>query len=550
LQLTYQSGVFVLLVNRGEGDIRVLMEEHGLDFSTPGSTADCAQLFTREAYAAVAFYDYADETARPHLAAMHARIEASRRPDGEGLHIKCPADQELAPFQKSGVHYAMTCPAAPNCLVGDAPGLGKTMQGVCIANEMGARRVLVLCPANLRIQWVSKIRTWTTMRWPYHVYPILSGRSGVNPTANWTVVSYDLARTPNVWKALVKGTYDLVILDECHYLKSVDALRTRTVFGGGLDPVAASLASRAGAVVGLTGTPLPNRPREAYTAARGLCFDAIDWASEEEFRTRFNPSEMVEWTDAHGHTKRRIDERSGRHGELQARLRSNFMVRREKHGPNGVGYQLRIAHVPVLDLVHLEESAAVKQALQAEKLLDIDPENLEGADMSTLGSVATVRRLMGVAMAPLAAEYIDGCLDGGEEKIIVFAHHTEALDIIQAKLAKHGVLRIDGSVGPAKRQQIVNRYVADPKTKVLLGNMIAMGTGTDGLQEVAWHCVLAEPDWVLGVNQQAIDRLDRGGQAAQVQADLLVVPGSFSEKVLASALRKGATVDKVLDRRM
>jgi SNF2 family DNA or RNA helicase len=204
----------------------------------------------------------------------------------------------------------------------------------------------------------------------------------------------------------------------------------------------------------------------------------------------------------------------------------------------------------VLDLVHLEESAAVKQALQAEKLLDIDPENLEGADMSTLGSVATVRRLMGVAMAPLAAEYIDGCLDGGEEKIIVFAHHTEALDIIQAKLAKHGVLRIDGSVGPAKRQQIVNRYVADPKTKVLLGNMIAMGTGTDGLQEVAWHCVLAEPDWVLGVNQQAIDRLDRGGQAAQVQADLLVVPGSFSEKVLASALRKGATVDKVLDRRM
>jgi len=77
-----------------------------------------------------------------------------------------------------------------------------------------------------------------------------------------------------------------------------------------------------------------------------------------------------------------------------------------------------------------------------------------------------------------------------------------------------------------------------------------MGTGTDGLQAVAWHCVIAEPDWVLGNNQQAIDRLDRGGQTAQVQGDLLVVPGSFSEKVLASALRKGQTVHNVLDRRM
>jgi SWI/SNF-related matrix-associated actin-dependent regulator of chromatin subfamily A-like protein 1 len=550
LRLTYQSGVFVLLVPRGEGDVRVLMEEHGLDFSTPGSTEACAQLFTREPYAAVAFWDYADASAREPLAGMRARIEASWRPDGEGLHIKVPEDCELAPFQKAGIAYALSCPAAPNCLVGDAPGLGKTMQAIAIANEMGARRVLVLCPANLRLQWVAKIRQWTTMTWPYHVYPILNGRSGVNPTANWTVVSYDLARTPNVWKALTKGTYDLLILDEGHYLKSVDALRTRTVFGGGEAPVAASLASRAAATVVLTGTPLPNRPREAYTLARGLCFDAIDWASEEEFKNRFNPSQLITWTDAYGHEKRRIDERSGRHGELQARLRSNFMVRREKHGPNGVGYQLRIAHVPVLDLVHLEETTAVKQALMAEKLLDIDPENLEGADMSALGSIATVRRLMGVAMAPLAAEYIDGCLDGGEEKIIVFAHHTEALDIIQAKLQKHGVMRIDGSVGPARRQQIVDRYVADPKVKVLLGNMIAMGTGTDGLQAVAWHCVLAEPDWVLGVNQQAIDRLDRGGQTAQVQADLLVVPGSFSEKVLASALRKGATVDKVLDRRL
>ena len=33
-------------------------------------------------------------------------------------------------------------------------------------------------------------------------------------------------------------------------------------------------------------------------------------------------------------------------------------------------------------------------------LLDIDPENLEGADAEVLGHIAVVRRMMGIALAP------------------------------------------------------------------------------------------------------------------------------------------------------
>lgn len=516
-----------------------LMQDHGLDFNLKASTPTEAVLQTREPYAAVAFFEYATDRAAAQLAVLQTEIASSRQKVSEA-HIDCPIDETLAPFQKAGVEYALR---RKNTLIGDVPGLGKTPMAVCVANEMRAKRVLVLCPANIRLQWVKNIRRWTTMPWPYDVYPILIGKHGVHPTAAWTIVSYDLASSPAIWEALARNSYDLLILDEAHYLKTVDAKRTRTVFGGGEAPVAAWLASRCGAILGLTGTPLPNRPRECYTLLRGMCFDAIDWMSEDGFKKRFNPSRRIELPDG----RMAIDERSGRHAELQARLRSSIMVRRDKYGAQGVGYQLGMVNLPEYDIIHITPDAAVKKALKAEKLLGIDPEDLEGADMAVIGQIATVRKMMGVAMAPLVAEYVEMLLDGGEEKLCIFGHHIEVLNILQAKLGRYGVTRIDGSVSAQNKQRLVDQWIADPRLNVIIGNMQSMGTGTDGLQAVAHHALFAEPDWVMGTNQQAVDRLDRGGQNQTVLADFLVAPGSFGEKVLASALRKGHNVYKALD---
>lgn len=537
MQLDYvaKTGAFTLRVPHSEHDPLELMREHGLDRSGPLSSPGVSVLFTREPYAAIAFWQYASDAAAGQLLELQQGIETSWATTSNA-NIACPADQELAPFQKAGVSYAMQ---RRNTLIGDQPGLGKTMQAICIANEMQAKRVLVLCPANIRLQWVNRIRTWTTMKWPFTVYPILHGRHGVHPDAAWTVVSYDLARTAPIWRALAKGTYDLLILDEGHYLKTVDALRTRTVFGGGDDPVASSLASRSGAVVSLTGTPLPNRPREAYTAARGLCFEAIDFMSEAHFQKRFNPSVTRETEDGRIY----IDERTGRHGELQARLRSNFMVRRLKRD---VQPQLKL---PLLDIVHVEETGAVKAALKAESLLQIDPESLEGIDAAILGEIATVRRMMGIAVAPLAADYTEMVLDGGEEKVFLVAYHTQVMDMLEADLARFNPLRIDGSTPPSRRQKIVDEF-GQPGRRLLIGQILAVGIGTDGLQHLCQRGIAAEPDWVSGVNEQVVNRLDRMGQQGQVLFDFLVAPNSFGERVLGSALRKNQTIHKALDRRV
>ena len=531
-------------------DVTKFMTEHGFDHSTTASTPGTIVLFTKEPYAAAGFGKYATPRALAQLDPIIREVAKSWAPVGTG-HYPVPYDKELWGFQVADLDYART---RRNTLVGDQPGLGKTQIAIAYANELQAKRVLCIVPASIRLQWITRIHEWTTLRFPYSVHAVMNSRNGVHPRSEWTVVSYDLARTEAIGRALAKGTYDLLILDEGHYLKSWDALRTRAVFdlgGSTKTPLPFEpLATCCERIMVLTGTPLPNRPREAYTITRALNWEAIDWLSEDDFRERFNPSKVMERFDKDEESgiitrKLYVDERSGRHSELQARLRANIMTR---HLKREVMPQLKL---PVYDLIQLEATGAIKLALDAETLLDIDPETLKGKDASFGGgSMSTARLEMGVAMAPAVADYLEMLVDGGETKLVVFAWHVEVLNILCERLQEYGVVRVDGNTGSARKAFRVEQFIKDPKIQFIIGNSLSLGTGTDGLQQVAFHALIAEPDWVAGNNIQCFDRLDRGLQERTVQGDIFVVEGSIAERILASALRKLQTTDKALDRQL
>ena len=543
MQLDFNEATkaYVLRVPRAEGSselLQSLMTDHGLDMSMTASNDREVVFFTREVYAAVSFYEHATPAARAKLISLQAELAKSWAPAGVASSYRVPSDMELWPFQKGSIDYALN---RTHTLIGDQPGLGKTPIAITLANEWRCQRVLVICPANIRLQWVRRIHEWSTLPWPRYVHAIMSGRNGVNPHAQWTIVSYDLARTEAVGSQLAAMRFDLLILDEAHYLKTIDARRTRAIFGGGEERKFAAIVDNCERVLALTGTPLPNRPRECYTLARGLDWQSIDWMSEDKFNNRFNPSRKMETIGKDGQKKVWIDERSGRHAELQNRLRANFMVR---HLKREVMTQL---HMPQFDIVQIDPDKAVNLALKAESLLQIDPENWEGANMTVLGHISVVRRQMGIAMAPLVADYVDMLLDGGEEKLVVFAWHIAVLDILEKRFTKHGCVRIDGSTSPKSKEALVQKFVRDPGINIIIGNLQSMGIGTDGLQLVSNHALIAEPSWTPGENVQAFDRLDRGGQSRTVQGDLMVAPGSIAEKILAAALRKGQVIHKALD---
>lgn len=530
------------------------MSNHGLDLSLPASTPDEAVLFTAEPYAAAAFGVFATPGARAELEPILREIGLSwsldpQKPAGEWPdHLK-PDGLTPYPLQLANLEYVLR---RRHSLVGDDMGVGKTptaiMYGNLLAHGSGrptSFRGLVICPASIRLQWRDRLRLWSTIP-GVQTSVVTTSTRGVPPTTkessiHWTVLSYDTASNSNIYKSLIVNHYDLLVLDEAHYLKTATTARTRSILGA--SDRGSSICDRARSILALTGTPIPNRPRESFGLARRLCYEAIDFMSERAFNERFNPRAPRR---KNGETGKVVGTREaqGRYYELQARMRANYMTR---HLYRGAFPQLR---PPLFDLVYADDTIPVRQALEAERLLDIDPEKFTGADGVFDGAVSTARKLMGIALAPQVARYVQMLYDGGADKLVVFGWHIEVLDFLFKALDKIGVVRVDGRTTEIAKAKAVIAFQTDPRVGVILGNVLSLGTGTDGLQHVSRHVVIAEPDWVTGNNVQMVSRLDRSGQTGQVQADFFVARGSLAERVLAIALRKGKTIHASLDARM
>ena len=61
------------------------------------------------------------------------------------------SDKDPLPFQQEGIAFALERPAS---LIADAMGLGKTARAVGVINaDPSVRRVLIVCPASVRIPW-------------------------------------------------------------------------------------------------------------------------------------------------------------------------------------------------------------------------------------------------------------------------------------------------------------------------------------------------------------------------------------------------------------
>lgn len=529
------NGAYILRVPlRQKEEVAALMAYRGLTFSTAASRKDEAVLFSGNPYSVC---DLADI---PELAAYRSRIDASRALDGIGTK-RLPPGKELWPYQRASLDYVLQRGGG---IVGDMPGLGKTPISIAFCNHLEAWRTLVIVPASLRLQWAEKIKEWSTIP-NVRVSVMLNVKDGIHPTAHYQIISYDAARNPAIIRAIAKSRWRVMICDEAHKMKNADAITTRAILGNrqgiynhGNEKIPA-IATYCDHHLALTGTPLLNRPSEAYVMLRHFDWESIDFLSEEKFKDRYNRQAVMKTIMG----KRFNLESTSLESELQNRLRVNVMTRHEK---KDVLTQMK---PPRYEVVQLVETGAVKAALAEEGLLGISIDEIRTQPkIQILGHVAEVRRLMGIALAPQVAEYAADFLEGSDEKLVIFGWHLEVLDILEKELSAFGTCRIDGSRSAKQRDIAVREFIDNPGKRVFIGNIQAAGTGVDGLQRVCSRVYLAEPDWVPAQNEQAVARLDRIGQEELVTAEIFVAPGSISEKILVKALEKMNVIHRVLDK--
>lgn len=527
---------FILRVpSSNKKEVADLMAYRGLAFSTSASSRNEAVLFSLNPYSLA---DMATEDCKQ-LYPYKLEIEKSRALDGKGT-VKLPPGIELWDYQKATLDYLLERKGGIN---GDQPGLGKTPTSIAYCNEREAQRVLVIVPASVRIQWGEQIKKFSTIP-NVKVSVMLKVKDGIHPTAHYQVISYDAARNPAIIRAISKYRWNVMICDEAHKMKNIDALTTRAVLGNNKgeyhhgDIKIKAIAGYCDEHLALTGTLLLNRPSECYVLFRFFDWEAIDFISEQKFKDRYN--RQADLTTIEG--KRFKLESTSLEHELQNRLRVNVLARHEKKDV------LKFMKPPRYSIVRCEENSTVKSALDAEGMLEISLDEIQTTkDFEILGHIAAVRRLMGMALAPQIADYARDFLEGSDEKLVIFGWHIDVLSIFEAELSKFGTVRVDGGKSPAARQKAVDDFINDDNVRVFIGNIQSAGTGLDGLQKVCSRCYLAEPDWVPAQNEQAVSRLDRFGQLSVVNAEIFVAPGSISEKILVRAIEKMNVIHHVLD---
>jgi SWI/SNF-related matrix-associated actin-dependent regulator 1 of chromatin subfamily A len=486
-----------------------------------------------------------------------ARVEAWMGPRTAAIAASCALDSDLEipappgkvyrPYQRAGIAFMH---AHRNVLNADAMRLGKTIQAIGTLNlEEVLKAVLVICPATAKEHWV---RTW--QGWRVHPLEAAYCDGDHNPKTPFLVINYDILDRHEQYIKSIE--WDAVICDESRALKNERALRTQIVFGkrGVYQPI------RARRWMFLDGTPDPvGRPIDLWTICK-KCDPTGLGANWWEYIHRYCGAYDDGWglkTDGASNLE-----------ELQFRMRSAFMIRREKKDvvqdiePNR---QTIVLPQTGLEPLLAEERNIVRRNLAAfESMLanrgnenevvsvlesmpwfdgiERDDQYIPEELVSAVGSLSSVRRELALQKCGMCVDWIKDTLKSAD-KVIIFAHHRDV--VAKLKRAFPGAAVIVGGMSSNKRWAEIDRFNNDPECRVFIGNIIAAGQAIN--LSVADDVVFVEVSWVPGEMDQAEERAWEVGKTNPISVWRLVVEDSLDETMCSVLDKRQKDIRKTMN---
>jgi len=173
------------------------------------------------------------------------------------------AQVDLNPHQIEAALFAFRSPLSRGAILADEVGLGKTIEaGILLAQRWAerSRKLLVICPANLRKQWSQELSDkffLTTAILEAKTFNEALRGGNLNPFDQPKIIlcSYQFARSKEPY--LRQTEWDLVVIDEAHRLRNVYKSSNKIAVA-----IKSALAGRQKVL--LTATPLQNSLLELY----------------------------------------------------------------------------------------------------------------------------------------------------------------------------------------------------------------------------------------------------------------------------------------------
>jgi SWI/SNF-related matrix-associated actin-dependent regulator 1 of chromatin subfamily A len=457
--------------------------------------------------------------------------------------IPAPQGKAYLPYQEKAIRYAM---GARGTLLADEMGLGKTVQAIGIINATQAKKVLIVCPAGLKLNWENELDAWLV---PCPDQNIVVSSYGTVEKINR---SSTYGRNPVLNDIKPQLNLDLLIIDEAHYIKNPQAQRTESV------KAAAINAKR---ILALSGTPMENRPIELWPILQLLAPEKWDPPGNPRIVTveqkKTHPGEgpaFWEYAARYCDLKKSTFRVKGRNrsawdfsgasnlDELHGRLKATCMVRRLKHEvlKDLPPKRRQIIVLPSTGVDDSDLLAELNEGNYNEVIAKLTVGKVEFEEWSKR------RHEQGLQKVDEVIKFVENALDESD-KLILWAHHQDVIAAYERSFKALGVdtVVLTGQTPMADRERNVFRFQNLPECKLFIGSISAAGVGIT--LTAAQLEIFAELDPVPGRMNQTEDRAHRIGQKGSVLIQHLVLDKSLDARIAKILVKKQAVLSQALD---
>ena len=404
-------------------------------------------------------------------------------------------------------------------ILADDMGLGKTTSTIIAALETGAKKILIVCPASLKINWQREIENYSDRS----VY--ISEGKNFSIEHDFVIVNYDILKNFYDLKdkdnsLITQGNFDLIILDEAHYVSNGQAARTKLVN---------SFSKKCERVWLLTGTPMTNRPMNYFNllslVESPVSQNWMAYAIRYCQGYQFTAGTRKIWNVTGASNLEELRDRTSR--QVLRRLKTEVLDLPEK----------------IITPVYLRLKSKLYEGLMGE-YYDWYNKNPDESSSLTVqfSKLMKVRQVIAEEKIKDTIELAENILEQ-DKKVIIFTNFTETLNRIADHFGKQAV-RLDGSTSKPQRQYAVDQFQDNDKIKVFVGNVKAAGVGIT--LTAAEAVIINDLSFVPGDLAQAEDRAYRYGQKNSVSVYYPIFDNSIEGIIYDMVNRKKQNIGTVM----
>jgi SWI/SNF-related matrix-associated actin-dependent regulator 1 of chromatin subfamily A len=374
-------------------------------------------------------------------------------------------------------------------ILADDMGLGKTTSTIIAGLETGAKKILIICPATLKINWKREIENYSDRS------IFISEGKQFSTEHDFVIVNYDIMKNFHDPKKkdeslILMSKFDLVIIDEAHYIKNAQAQRTKLIN---------DITKSVDRLWLLTGTPMTSRPIDYFNllslidspVAKNWMAYVIRYCAGFQFKV--GPRKI--WNVQGASNLEELRDRTA--GLTLRRLKENVLDLPDK----------------IITPVYLRLKSKVYEEVMGDyyNWYEKNPEESKSLTVQ-FTKLTKVRQIIADEKISQTIEIAENIIEQ-DKKVIIFCNFTDSLNKITEHFGKAAV-KLDGSMSKHERQFSVDQFQENDKVKVFVGNIKAAGVGITLTSAEA--VIFNDLSFLPSDHAQAEDRAYRYGQKNNV----------------------------------